>query len=164
MKAFAAVLAFSVSLPCVIAGSAWGATPYQSSVVNKACLSQTSCTFTFPTATGPTGTSLTITHVSCRIVNSIILPIPNTSVAVAEVYADLHSSATDIDPLPLAEGTLFGNLATGPTYSLFLINSPVLHFVALGVAPVVTIATGAAISAPNGNMDEPTCHISGYVE
>jgi hypothetical protein len=163
MKAFAAVIAFSMSLPCVTAGSAWGATPYQSSVVKAGCVSQTSCTFTFPTVTGSKGTSLTITHVSCRIVYSILPAAANG--LIAEFYAALHSSATDIDPLT-GSGFIFGNVASGPSYSVLLINSSILHYFALGVAPVVTIVTGAAIAAPNGNgnIDEPTCYISGYVE
>jgi len=102
MKLIAAALAAL----CSIMNVAMGATPYQQTVVAPTgCVSQQNpqhnCTFVFPTATGSKGTSLTIMHVSCRVITTGYTGQTGT---YADSYATLHSSGTDTEFLPLVSG------------------------------------------------------------
>lgn len=140
-------------------------TPYYETVSNMNCLANNSCTFTFPVVPAVGGGLLTNPRVNCRLVTTNI----SHGVQNPLTYAALGTTANaaKIFFLSSSVAAYFELGISANTHSVYLIDQKTVFFVPAGASPMVTIVTGpssaAAIAAPNPDLDQPTCSVSGIV-
>ena len=137
--------------------------PYYETVSSTSCLANSFCMFTFP-AIG-TGT-LTNPRVNCRIVTTNI----SHGVQNPLTYAALGTTANagKVFFLSSSVGAYFELGINTGTHSIYLIDQRTKFFVPAGASPTITVVTGpsnaAAIAAPNPDLDQPTCSVSGIIQ
>ena len=141
------------ALACVpVANAALGLTLYQASLVQPSCVGATVCRFLFPAPAA----NLTIAHASCNILTGIG---PAPTYAGGVDYFKLFSSAatTAQDFLPSTVGESVSS------YYKNQLSDVTLYAVPAGATPEITAHAETPIIAP-GNIDEPTCFISGTLD
>jgi hypothetical protein len=192
MKALVLRFAAGFALAFASAGSALAqATPYSATyatyydtVAASNCVGSTSCTFTFaPVPTFTTSTTsnggdgiLTVSRVNCRFVaTNINLGKEGTIVNPPFAYAALGKTSNAAKLLYLTSSvTLYPNgISAG--YSTYLVDQTTQFFVQAGGSPTITVTigpspmTGLGVFSnlgvpPLGDVNEPTCSVSGLIE
>jgi hypothetical protein len=163
MKTLLAAVIASSLLGYSLSNSALAqAATYSETVSNPNCVGNNTCTFLFPSVTGPG--ILTASRVTCRVITQQFLA-PNVQGTI--VYATLGktSNIAKFEFLPSA-AFIYGSTFTGTTggFTINLIDSTTLYFIQAGGSPVINIVTSLPITVSSPAIDQPTCTVSGLVQ